>query len=349
MSPDRAADPSTDIPMSLDNTNTHPPQPPPTPGRPRPTHPNPATPTPHPPPHPHHGDSAFRAAVRPGFELSKNVHVLRDKNGFHEVKLPNARLREAGGLGMHCRGHGSILESALNTPCLGPVSSKSQSAAGRESRMKSRKKSRSSRFTTSVAALAFVGVGIATPTRATADDQYFYVVNQSTNKVAEVFAHEQGEEKPIVLWTNYGGESEQFRQVAAGDGWFALVAKHSGKCLGRTVVTTSNKAVQDECGILSSSPFNDQQLWRMETIPKKASDCANPNQCFGGSRTVLHNKYGGGRFCLDAANAKAPTPPVEGAPLQAWPCIKKFSDWNAVNQDWQIVRTQDWGPGPNVH
>lgn len=218
--------------------------------------------------------------------------------------------------------------------------------------MKPVKRTRTNRVVTSFGGLVLVGAGLVCPTTAAAEDQYFYVVNQSTNKVAEVFAHEQGDEKAIVLWSNYGGDSEQFKQVPVGDGWFALVAKHSGKCLGRTLITWGsdiNKVVQDKCGILSNSPFNNHQLWRMETIPKQASDCANPNQCFAGSRTVLHNQYGGGRFCLDAANAKAPTPPVEGAPLQAWPCIKKFSDWNAVNQDWQIVRTQDWGPGPNVH
>ncbi|WP_315974780.1 RICIN domain-containing protein [Streptomyces sp. 3211.6] len=194
-----------------------------------------------------------------------------------------------------------------------------------------------------------MAAGIIAPSTATAEDRYVYVVNQSTHMVAEVFAHNTDEGGAIVLWANYGGQSEQFKVEPQGDGWFGLVAKHSGKCLGRTLDTTKNTVLQQECSGLSSNPIGTRNLWRTQEIPKSASDCANPNQCFGGSRTVIQNQYGGGRFCLDADNGRAPNPPVQGARLQAWPCITKYSDWNAVNQDWQLVNVQDWGTGPHVH
>ncbi|MFD6888879.1 RICIN domain-containing protein [Streptomyces sp. NPDC059957] len=210
--------------------------------------------------------------------------------------------------------------------------------------MKSRKETRTSRLAISAAATSLLAAGIISPSTATAQEQYFYVVNQGTNMVAEVFAHNTADGAATVLWTNYGGESEQFRMDFHDDGWFTLTAKHSGKCLGRAYSSSSSSVIQKSCPSLNE----EKDLWRTQEIRKTASDCANVNQCFGGSRTVLQNKYGGGRFCLDAANATAPKPPGEGAGLQTWTCIKKFGDWNAVNQDWRLVKTQDWGSGPVV-
>ncbi|MGI5479033.1 RICIN domain-containing protein [Streptomyces lavendofoliae] len=186
-------------------------------------------------------------------------------------------------------------------------------------------------------ALAAGGV-IAPPTTAAAEDQYFYIVNQSTDMAAEVFAHSQAENARVVLWPNYGGESQQFRQQFTTDGWFLLVAKHSGKCLsGSNADSRSGPVVQRTCnGELS-------QQWRTRTVSKTPDECGDPNRCFGGSRTVLDNKHFRYR-CLDAANAQAPTPPVQGAALQTWLCVHKFSAWNQVNQNWELVRTQDWPP-----
>jgi hypothetical protein len=81
----------------------------------------------------------------------------------------------------------------------------------------------------------------------------------------------------------------------------------------------------------------------------KSTDCANPNQCFGGERYVLENYYNPlHRSCLDAANGNFPAPPKKGAALIAFDCIPKYSAPNYVNQEWELVKIADWGAAP-VH
>jgi len=71
---------------------------------------------------------------------------------------------------------------------------------------------------------------------------------------------------------------------------------------------------------------------------------------FRGQRQILQNYYDKGKRCLDAANGKFPAPPLQGAGLQAWDCISKFSAANAVNQEWELINIKDWNaPGPVVH
>jgi hypothetical protein len=187
--------------------------------------------------------------------------------------------------------------------------------------------------------------------QAEADGPYFYVVNSATRMMAEVFAHRTDNGSPVVLWPFYSGASQQFMvQRLAGnpnlpqeEPWFLLRARHSGKCLKTAGYQSGAAVVQDECGGDAS------QMWRVRTVVKTAADCANPNQCFGGSRHVLENYYDRGRRCLDAANGNFPAPPAQGAGLQAWDCIPRFSAPNAVNQEWELVNIQDWGaPGPVV-
>ncbi|MFF3087586.1 RICIN domain-containing protein [Streptomyces nojiriensis] len=214
--------------------------------------------------------------------------------------------------------------------------------------MKKKTKARTRSLGTLIAAVSLFAASIIAPSAAVAEDQYYYVANQGTNMVAEVFAHSQADSAPVVLWPNYGGESEQFKKVDLNGGAFALVARHSGKCLAHSWDTKNNAVLQTTCGALGSQPYDFFQIWVTREVQKTASDCGG-GPCFGGSRTVLVNYWAGWRNCLDSANGNAPAPPKQGAGLQTWPCIKKFSDWNAVNQDWRLVKTQDWGGGPNVH
>lgn len=198
---------------------------------------------------------------------------------------------------------------------------------------------RTRRLVTAMATISLVAAGVVAPTTATAEEQYYYVVNQRTNMVAEVFAHSLDEGAWVALWPNYGGDSEQFRKVDRHDGWFWLVAKHSGKCLSRTRDETSTAVVQSACYFPRRWEGDDvRQLWRVRQVRKTDAECSNRNQCFAAFRTVLDNWYKS--KCLDAANAKAPAPPAQGTALQTWPCISKFSDWNAVNQEWELVNTQ---------
>ncbi|MFD8141768.1 RICIN domain-containing protein [Streptomyces sp. NPDC059708] len=208
------------------------------------------------------------------------------------------------------------------------------------------RKTKISRSVVPIATISLFTTGLIAPSTATAEDQYFYVVNQSTKMVAEVFAHNLDDEGRVVLWPNYGGDSEQFKKQFTYNSWFLLIAKHSGKCLSRTAAAGGIAVVQKPC-----DPGQNAQQWKPREVPRTSADCADPNHCFGGSRTVLDNlanRYDGPK-CLDADNGSAPTPPKQGVRLQIWPCIKKSSDWNVVNQDWQLVRTQDWGTSPNVH
>nr|WSZ99513.1 RICIN domain-containing protein [Streptomyces sp. NBC_00857] len=210
--------------------------------------------------------------------------------------------------------------------------------------MMKKSKVRTDRFVLPIATVSLLAAGLVAPSAATAEDQYFYISNRSSGMVAEVFAHSVDNEARVVLWPNYGGDSEQFKQQFTTSGWFLLIAKHSGKCLSRSLNGGgTGSVVQSAC---DSSQLIQQ--WRPRQVSKTSNECSDPNHCFGGSRTVLDNKWN--RYkCLDAANGKAPTPPAKGVALQTWPCIRKFSDWNVVNQEWELVRTQDWGIGPHVN
>jgi hypothetical protein len=199
------------------------------------------------------------------------------------------------------------------------------------------------------AALAFLTAMTAAP--AAADDEYFYVVNTATKMMAEVFAHHTEVGSAVVLWPFYGGSSQQFfvwhlKSPGAfpvdGDPWFLLKARHSGLCLKTNLYQSGAPIVQAECDGDAS------QMWKVQTIAMTPGECPS-GRCFGGQRQVLQNYYDRGKRCLDAANGKFPAPPLQGAGLQAWDCISKFSAANAVNQEWELINIRDWNaPGPVV-
>ncbi|WP_078988026.1 RICIN domain-containing protein [Streptomyces sp. XY332] len=196
---------------------------------------------------------------------------------------------------------------------------------------------------TPVATLSLVAAGLFAPSTADAQEQYYYIVNNSTNMVAAVASSSLDEGAWVTLWPQEGSENQQFSKIDASGNWFLLRAKHSGKCLSRTRDNSSRAIIQTDCRppTVPGGPRSDvRQLWRVREVRKTPAECPDRNQCFAAYRTVLDNWYNSD--CLDAANAKAPIPPVQGTALQAWECINKFSDWNAVNQDWDVVKTQDW-------
>jgi hypothetical protein len=199
-----------------------------------------------------------------------------------------------------------------------------------------------------VAALAMVLSPVAS---ASAAQEAYYIVNTRTGMMVEILAHDPNPGGPAILWPHYGGTSQQFTKdfdesdpfLDPERAWFLLHASHSGLCL-RTVGYGTGAVVEQ--AVCSGDA---QQLWRVRTITMTPAECANPNQCFGGTRTVLENYYDRGKRCLDAANAFFPAPPAQGTRLLAWDCIPRFSAPNAINQEWELVRTQDWGHGPVVH
>jgi len=201
-----------------------------------------------------------------------------------------------------------------------------------------------------VAALGVLATATAVP--AAADEEYFYVVNTGTKMMAEVFAHNMDIGAPVVLWPHYGGDSQKFFvwHLASpggfpvdGDPWFLLKAKHSGKCLKTSGYQSGAPIVQAECSGDAS------QMWKVDTIAMTPAECPG-GRCFAFERHVLRNYYDRSKRCLDTANGKFPAPPLQGAALQAWDCIGKFSAANAVNQDWELVNVRDWdAPGPVVH
>ena len=203
-----------------------------------------------------------------------------------------------------------------------------------------------------VALLAALAMALSPVGSASAKTEYYYIVNPRTGMTVEIQANSPAPGAPAILWPYNGGASQQFtvERVAVGtlpdprSAWFRLRAVHSGLCL-RTDGYRSGAAVrQGECSADSG------QMWRVRTITKSPRECANPSQCLPGTRTVLENYFARGRRCLDAGNANFPAPPRQGTGLMAWDCITRFSAPNAVNQDWKLVRTQDWGrPGPIVN
>lgn len=201
----------------------------------------------------------------------------------------------------------------------------------------------------SIAAVALLAVTTVAPAAA---DEYFYVVNTATKMMAEVFAHNMNVGANVVLWPHYGGDSQTFYVwhlsspggfPVDGDPWFLLKAKHSGLCLKTSGFQSGAPIVQAECGGDAS------QMWKVNTIAMTPAECPS-GRCFGGQRQILQNYYDRGKRCLDAANGKFPALPLQGAGLQAWDCIGKFSAANAVNQEWELVNIRDWNaPGPVVH
>src|SRR5262249_23082954 len=171
-----------------------------------------------------------------------------------------------------------------------------------------------------------------------------YIVNTSTHMMVEVFAHHTEDGARTVLWPHYGGESQQFTverdatgpYTPVGGQWVLLRARHSGKCLKTAGYHSGAPVVQATCSGDAS------QLWRVREVTMRPEECGDRNPCFGGRRPVLENYYDRGKRCLDSANGRFPIPPPQGAGLQAWDCIPRFSAPNFVNQEWQLVRTQDW-------
>jgi len=170
---------------------------------------------------------------------------------------------------------------------------------------------------------------------AAADGPYYYIVNSATKMMVEVFAHRTDDGSPVVLWPHYGGTSQQFHpEVVFHTDAFRLRARHSGKCLQVVGDQSGAAVIQAECMGDAS------QIWRVREVSKTSAECSDPNHCFGGFRHVLENFRG--HRCLDAANANFPAPPAQGAGLQAWDCIPRFSAPNFVNQDWELFNTNDW-------
>jgi Ricin-type beta-trefoil lectin domain len=200
------------------------------------------------------------------------------------------------------------------------------------------------RLAASLALWAAAALGVL-PQSAFADVPYFYVVNSGTRMMAEVLAHRTEDGAPVVLWPHHGGPSEQFsveRLARPGspeplqEQWFLLRARHSGKCLKTNGFRTGAAIVQETCSGDAS------QLWRLRAVVTTAADCPARQQCAFGRRTVLENYFDRGRRCLDAANGQLAGPPEQGANLQAWDCVGRFSAANAANQDWDLVDVREW-------
>lgn len=199
-------------------------------------------------------------------------------------------------------------------------------------------------------ALSLAAMLVSPP--AVADGPYYYVVNPGTQMAAEVFAHHTEDGSAVVLWSVYGGTSQQFTvQRLEGNGpyqpeeerWFLLRVRHADKCLKTDGFQSGAPVVLAPCGGDAS------QMWRERMVSMTAAGCGSPGGCFAGFRRVIENYYDRGRRCLDAANAAFPNPPPEGAGLQAFDCIDRYSAPNAINQEWELVRIEDWGaPGPVV-
>jgi hypothetical protein len=115
-----------------------------------------------------------------------------------------------------------------------------------------------------------------------------------------------------VVWTKSPGAFP----TSEKDPWFLLKARHSGWCLRTNGYQSGAPIIQAECGGESG------QRWRVQKIAMTPADCPS-GRCFGDERHILQNYYDRGKRCLDAANGKFPTPPVQGAGLQAWDCIGK--------------------------
>ncbi len=202
------------------------------------------------------------------------------------------------------------------------------------------------------ALIAALAMALSAVGSASARTEHYYIVNPRTGMMVEIQANSRAPGAQAILWPHYGGASQQFtvERIMIGTlpdprpAWFLLRAVHSGLCL-RTDGYRSGAAVrQAECSADAG------QMWRVRTIPKTPAECPNPSQCVPGSRTVMENYFDRGRRCLDAGNANFPAPPKQGTGLMAWDCITRFSAPNAVNQEWELVRTQDWGrPGPVVN
>lgn len=185
----------------------------------------------------------------------------------------------------------------------------------------------------------------ALPQAASADVPYFYIVNSGTRMMADVLAHRTDDGAPVVLWPNDGGPSQQFsvqwlprpgNPEPLQEQWFLLRAKHSGKCLKTNGFRSGAAIVQDTCSGDAS------QMWRVRAVVMTAAECPTRIQCGVGRRMVLENYHDRGRRCLDAANGHLPGLPEQGASLQAWDCIARFSAPNAANQEWELVDVQVW-------
>lgn len=205
-------------------------------------------------------------------------------------------------------------------------------------------RSSKTRFVVSLTLWATAALAAA-PQAASADVPYFYVVNSGTRMMAEVLARRTDDGAPVVLWPHYGGPSQQFsvqRLSRPGnpepfqEQWFLLRARHSGKCLKTNGFRSGAAIVQDTCSGDAS------QLWRLRAVGMTAAECPTRAPCVVGRRTVLENYHDRGRRCLDAANGQLPGPPEQGAGLQAWDCIARFSAPNAANQEWELVDVQVW-------
>jgi Ricin-type beta-trefoil lectin domain len=175
-----------------------------------------------------------------------------------------------------------------------------------------------------------------------AADGPYYVVNSATKMMAEVFARRTDNGAPVILWPNYGSPSQQFFPlVVAHTDVFRLQAVHSGKCLQAAGDQSGTAVVQAEC-------IGDKsQIWRVREVRITPAECPT-GMCFAVFRRVLENFRA--HRCLDAANARFPAPPAQGAGLQVWDCIPRYTAPNAVNQDWELVNINNWGaPGPFIH
>jgi hypothetical protein len=186
---------------------------------------------------------------------------------------------------------------------------------------------------------------IAVSQPAFADVPYFYVVNAGTRMVGTVLAHRNDDGSPVVLSPSHGDSSQQFsveRLPRPGnpepvhEQWFLLRARHSGKCLKTNGFRSGAAIVQERCSGDAS------QMWRLRSVAMTAAECPTRNKCIVGRRTVVENYYDRGRRCLHAANGYLSGPPEQGAGLQAWDCIARFSAPNAVNQEWELVYAQEW-------
>jgi hypothetical protein len=138
----------------------------------------------------------------------------------------------------------------------------------------------------------------------------------------------------VFLWSDNTSLSQEFVFLDSGNGYYQIMARHSGLCLmldwrGGTNVN-GTQILQYPCQDASYWPSQ----WAISWIWQPSPPCPTGG-CFDTSAWYVRivNHYTG--RCLDANNPAGGLPPQQ-AVLQQWDCISSPSQWNHWNQMWTL-------------
>ena len=179
-----------------------------------------------------------------------------------------------------------------------------------------------------------MGHGLLAPHAANAAGEPYYIVNDYTGMVVDVW---QGSiaNTHTVIWPNWGGTNQQYDLVWVDPKYFQIKVRHAGKCLD-----VNNARLDDGAQVQTFACHGGpSQLWYTEGVTDPYVQCREMTFC-NNARTTIRAKHSG--KCLDADN---PSPslsnlPKQGARLQQWTCL------NNLNQFWNI---EGGPPPPPVH